>query len=277
MKRLLIFSMIYLLATTFATAIEYKIATESEIGELYEKINAETPSELKKSTPYSIEIRSSYENKTYHFTYSGHFAHPSVVIKRHVFLEGKTYPKEEVIGITAKAQKKIEKWIEVINKPINNPGWQGVDPGPICGQHGLDTKKGLKCYEKVARSNPESIKAQLDLGFAYIYANDEAATKNQYEKLKKLDYSAISMLMGFGVAAMKPEWMEYYREDYKQVEKVTEAQQLLDSLGYETGPLVGSIVPELEAAIRSFQRDANLTVNGRVSESLLESLRTWGK
>jgi len=252
-------------------AYEYKSATKDEINKLLEKTKAKPGVKLTRD-PYNITIADAYGQPIYHFTDTGHFAHPSVVIEHH----------GEFIGMTASEHEHIEKWIQVIEKPyielkrMN----QGVDPRPICIGYDLQSKpqEAVKCYEKVAKNNPDSVDAQLFLGVAYIYADDEQSTRKQYEILKKQSLStATIMLVGFGIAAGKPEWLDYYEKDNIRVERISEAQRLLDSLGYDTGLLVGAIVPELEAAIRAFQRDADLPVNGEVTEPLLEKLRVWKK
>ena len=119
--------------------------------------------------------------------------------------------------------------------------------------------------------------AQFFLGIAYIHTGDELSTRKQYEILKKQSLYDTTDFVIFGIPIMKPKWLDYYKKDKIRVDRISEAQQLLDSLGYETGILVGAIVPKLEAAIRMFQRNANLPVNGEVTEPLLEKLRTWKK
>jgi len=273
---------IFMIVSSFAIAFEYKSATEDDIKKLFEEIKAKPGTELTRR-PYKIIIADVYENTTYYFTDAGHFAHPSVVIERRVVKEerGKPYPDIDLVGMTAREREHIEKWIQVIKKPYTamKRMQQEVDPRPICEKYDLQSrpKESVKCYEKVAQDNPDSMTAQEFLGSAYIYADDEMSTRKQYEILLKHDAQQAFFFMGFGVAVLKPEWMGYYEERHKKVQKVLEAQELLDSLGYETGLLVGAVGPELEAAIRAFQRDANLPVNGEVTESLLEKLRTWKK
>lgn len=291
MLKILYIIAIFLFASPYVTAYEYRIATEDDINKLFEETKVKPGVEITRDPynitiadvkvkpgvelarePYNIIIAGVYGQSIYHFTDTGHFAHPSVVIERH----------REYVGISAREREHIEKWIQVIEKPyielkrIN----RGVDPRPICIEYDLQSRpqEAVKCYEKVAKNNPDSVEAQLALGVAYIYADDEQSTRKQYEILKKQSLStATIMLVGFGIAAGKPEWLDYYEKDKKRIEKISEAQRLLDSLGYDTGLLVGAIVPKLEAAIRAFQLDADLPVNGEVTEPLLEKLRIWKK
>lgn len=261
-------------------AVEYRNATEDDIKKMLAEIKEKPGSEITHA-PYKIIIADVYNATTYHFTIAGHFAHPSVVIERFV-IEEKTDtpgPVREITGVSARKHEVIEKWVGVINKPYQaiERMKQEVDPRPICQIFPHQSKQELECYEKVAQDNPDSVTAQFFLGVTYIYADNEQATRKQYEILKQHSLGDSVMFVGFGVAVMKPQWLDYYEKDQEQVEKVTEAQQLLDALGYETGPLVGAINPKLEAAIRAFQGDANLPVSGEITETLLNKLRGWKK
>ncbi len=262
---------IFLIFSSFAIAIEYKSATEDEIRNLFEEIKAKPGIKLTAS-PYKNVIADTFGRATYRFTDVGHFAHPSVLIDR----EG-----SETVAMTARGREQIEKWMQVIAKPkiaIERMKYE-VDPRPICEISDLQStpQEPVKCYEKVAKDNPDSMTAQFFLGTEYIYADDEISARKQFEILLKQDLQQAFFFVGFGITVLKPEWKDYYLERLEQAEKVSEAQDLLDSLGYETGLLVGSVGPNLDAAIREFQRDANLPVNGEVTDSLLESLRTWKK
>lgn len=271
---------IFLVASSLATAFDYQSVTDEDIEKLLEEIKVKPGVKLTRN-PYNIIIADVNENTTYYFSDAGHFAHPSVVIERRVFKEekGQPYPGIEVLGMTTREQKHIENWIQVVVKRYTSLKRMKneVDPRQICQGYDRKSKpqEPVKCHEKVAQENPDSMKAQFFLGVAYIHAGDEISTRKQYETLLKLDVYQAAMLAGFGVGVIKPEWKDYYEDSNKQVEKVSEAQGLLDSLGYETGFLVGAVGPELEAAIRTFQRDANIPVNGKVTESLLKKLRTW--
>ena len=262
---------IFLIFSSFAIAFEYKSATEDEIRKLFEEIKAKPGIKLTAS-PYKNVLADAFGRAKYHFTDVGHFAHPSVLIYR----EG-----TDTVGMTARGREQIEKWMQVIAKPILalERMQQDVDPRPICEIFDLQStpQEAVKCYEKVAKDNPDSMTAQNFLGVAYIYADDEISTRKQFEILLKHDLQQAFFFVAFGIAVLKPDWMDYYLERQEQAEKVSEAQDLLDSLGYETGLLVGSVGPNLDAAIREFQRDANLPVIGDVTDSLLESLRTWKK
>jgi len=52
-----------------------------------------------------------------------------------------------------------------------------------------------------------------------------------------------------------------------------EVQRLLSELGYGPGPIDGLYGEKTKAAIKAYQRDAELTVDGAVSDALLRSLR----
>lgn len=57
-------------------------------------------------------------------------------------------------------------------------------------------------------------------------------------------------------------------------DQVREAQSNLAKLGYDTGPIDGILGPLTSAAIKSFQQEHNLPVDGVLSAALLESLKT---
>lgn len=283
---------IFLVASPYVMAYEYKSATEDDIKKLFEETKAKPGIEFTRD-PYKITIRipskfiteSVFEHMTYYFTDTGHFSHPSVVIERQVTKiergQPSTVTDRELVSMTTREREYIEKWVRVIEKPYNSIKRmkQEVDPRSICGTDSLQSRPqdSVKCYEKVAKNNPDSVTAQFFLGIAYIHTGDELSTRKQYEILKKQSLYDTTDFVIFGIPIMKPKWLDYYKKDKIRVDRISEAQQLLDSLGYETGILVGAIVPKLEAAIRTFQRNANLPVNGEVTEPLLEKLRTWKK
>ncbi|UCH48680.1 MAG: peptidoglycan-binding protein [Betaproteobacteria bacterium] len=233
--------------------------------------------------PYVTRFRGrdeagSYE---YYFTDRGHFAHPSVLIARKVFAEDGTF-EVELKAATARTREDLEKWIRVIAKRSATMEAYKADAQalePICRGFEVGSPEHVRCAEKLAREHPDSYWAHDNLGTAYLYAGDELGTRRVFEVLKeKGDWLLVQiMFLGFGVAVMHPEWYEYYFEEIEIGNRVYEAQQLLDALGYETGPLRAVIGSELEQAIKAFQRDANLPVNGEVTEALLEKLRAWGK
>lgn len=55
-------------------------------------------------------------------------------------------------------------------------------------------------------------------------------------------------------------------------ETVLTAQTLLAGLGYEPGPLDGMDGPQTRAAVRRYQADAEIPVDGRITEALVEKL-----
>lgn len=54
---------------------------------------------------------------------------------------------------------------------------------------------------------------------------------------------------------------------------VADVQQMLNALGYDAGPVDGIMGPRTAGAIREFQADANLPVDGRISRELSSSLQ----
>jgi len=54
---------------------------------------------------------------------------------------------------------------------------------------------------------------------------------------------------------------------------VREAQQILNSLGYDAGPTDGIMGPRTEAAIRAFQEDIGVKQDGEIDSSLMSTLR----
>jgi TPR repeat protein/S1-C subfamily serine protease len=54
-------------------------------------------------------------------------------------------------------------------------------------------------------------------------------------------------------------------------------QQRLADLGYDPGPVDGAVGPRTRAAIRAFQADAGLPVDGRISEALFAALESAAK
>jgi hypothetical protein len=280
MLKALIVITVFLGIILSAWAVEYKTATEDDIKKMLAE-KKEKPGVKISRTSYQIIITDSHDKTTYYFTDTGHFAHPSVVIERLDIKKQTEVPGSErdITGITASKREVIEKWVRVLNKPYQaiERMKQEIDPRSVCQIFPHQSKEELECYEKVARDNPDSVTAHFFLGVQYIYADDELATRKQYEILKQNSLVDAVMFVGFGVAAMKPEWLEYYEKDQKQVETVSEVQQLLDSLGYDTGLLVGSVSPKLEAAIRAFQHDSDLPANGEVNDALLKELRNRKK
>ncbi|MBO6783358.1 MAG: peptidoglycan-binding protein, partial [Alphaproteobacteria bacterium] len=58
---------------------------------------------------------------------------------------------------------------------------------------------------------------------------------------------------------------------YRQT--VHEAERLLDELGYAPGPVDGRITAETRAALRAYQADSALPVNGRMTWAVVENMR----
>jgi localization factor PodJL len=54
---------------------------------------------------------------------------------------------------------------------------------------------------------------------------------------------------------------------------VAEIQRLLDTLGYEPGPSTGIVTPKTTAAIRTFQQEAGIPVDGKATSDLLQYLK----
>ncbi len=64
-----------------------------------------------------------------------------------------------------------------------------------------------------------------------------------------------------------------YSKQYEERSRVAEVQLLLEKLGYDVGKIDGKFGPATAAAIRKFQKDHGLEVNGKVSDPLLSLLR----
>jgi peptidoglycan hydrolase-like protein with peptidoglycan-binding domain len=60
--------------------------------------------------------------------------------------------------------------------------------------------------------------------------------------------------------------------DVQRVALVKAVEQALDVRGYEVGPIDGKVTTQTTSAVRTYQSDAGLTVNGRIDESLLARL-----
>jgi peptidoglycan hydrolase-like protein with peptidoglycan-binding domain len=67
-------------------------------------------------------------------------------------------------------------------------------------------------------------------------------------------------------------------EDYMVTSRslISDIQQALSDLGYEPGPIDGIVGPRTRAAIRAYQQDAGLPVNGKADEALMASLDSRG-
>jgi hypothetical protein len=65
-----------------------------------------------------------------------------------------------------------------------------------------------------------------------------------------------------------------FGEEQEERLQVAEAQSLLAGLGYKVEKIDGKWGPNTEAAIKAFQKDQRLKVDGKVSDSLLEKLRS---
>lgn len=64
-----------------------------------------------------------------------------------------------------------------------------------------------------------------------------------------------------------------YQEKQKQRLMVAETQAALSKRGYDVGKVDGKFGPRTSAAIRKFQKDHHLKVDGKVSQALLEKIR----
>ena len=63
------------------------------------------------------------------------------------------------------------------------------------------------------------------------------------------------------------------RADANRAQVVAEIEEELRLRGYQVGPVDGELDPQSEAAIRTFQRDAELTIDGRATRRLLATIR----
>jgi hypothetical protein len=65
-----------------------------------------------------------------------------------------------------------------------------------------------------------------------------------------------------------------FGEEQEERLRVAEVQSLLAELGYQVETIDGKAGPKTAAAIRAFQKDQQLKVDGKISERLLEKLRS---
>jgi hypothetical protein len=286
MLRAVYIFIVVLFASPCALALDYRIVSEKDIEQMLEEISSKYEPHIDKTSifknPYITEFHGYDEDGSYiyYFTNAGHFTHPSVVIERKVLTADGSF-EMELQAATAGTREDLEKWVRVLDKPNQSMEAYKADKRAlrhICEGLEIGSLKQVRCAEEVAREHPDSHWAHSQLGISYLYAGDELGTRRVFEVLKqKGDWpTVLIMFLSFGVAAMQPEWYEYYQEDIEFGNRVYETQQLLDALGYETGPSRGVVGNELEEAIKAFQRDSNLAVDGKVTEQLLEKLRIWG-
>jgi len=62
-----------------------------------------------------------------------------------------------------------------------------------------------------------------------------------------------------------------YLNGYSAV--VAEAEGLLDDMGYDTGPVDGHMTNETRAALKAYQMDSALPVNGRMTRRVVDNIR----
>ncbi|MBW1742401.1 MAG: peptidoglycan-binding protein [Deltaproteobacteria bacterium] len=67
-----------------------------------------------------------------------------------------------------------------------------------------------------------------------------------------------------------------FAEKLQERQQVAEVQAALLKLGYDVGKVDGKYGPKTAKAIKGFQKEHQLKVDGKVSESLLERLKAAG-
>lgn len=77
---------------------------------------------------------------------------------------------------------------------------------------------------------------------------------------------------GLPVAENFGEHLIDYAEKRQQRQKIVSVQAALTKLGYATGGIDGKIGPKTRRAIKKFQSEHDIKVDGKVSDALLERL-----
>jgi hypothetical protein len=82
-----------------------------------------------------------------------------------------------------------------------------------------------------------------------------------------------AVVVGLAILAAVALWHYLGRSDPLTAAELTEAEALLDELGFPPGAVDGAIDEESRSAIRDFQLTAGLDVDGLPSVALLDELR----
>lgn len=165
---------------------------------------------------------------------------------------------------------------------------------------GLMYDKGYgvqKSYAEAARwylaaADQGDMYAQYNLGDMYFYG--DGVQQSYSESFYWTEKSAFQGLMqaqnalgvmydgGYGVTPSASVAVYWYRKAIRQGSEDAEANLIglvtenvkrsLYRLGYYNGPIDGKLSPETRDAIRQYQYQNNLDADGRITESLLESL-----
>jgi peptidoglycan hydrolase-like protein with peptidoglycan-binding domain len=69
------------------------------------------------------------------------------------------------------------------------------------------------------------------------------------------------------------DWTGLEESTSPNADTVREVQRLLTELGYQPGPIDGTYGPMTASAIREFQRDNRMQVDGRIDDGLVPRLR----
>jgi peptidoglycan hydrolase-like protein with peptidoglycan-binding domain len=63
-----------------------------------------------------------------------------------------------------------------------------------------------------------------------------------------------------------------YEEKWKERQVIVETQLGLQKLGYQVGKIDGKLGPKTAGAIKQFQKDQSIKVDGKPSEALLQRI-----
>jgi peptidoglycan hydrolase-like protein with peptidoglycan-binding domain len=100
--------------------------------------------------------------------------------------------------------------------------------------------------------------------------NNTSMTDRQIEKITM----RLLIIYGFALTALgclvlRPVIVQ---ADTSASDRIRTAQEYLTTLGYQPGALDGIFGPRTEAAIRAFQKDNGLPVDGKISDQLIGAI-----
>jgi hypothetical protein len=165
-------------------------------------------------------------------------------------------------------------------------------PSSVAGEYNARllaelTRQGSQTYRFVARETLreiiheldtiEELEAPSDSRVADLLRNARVdilivGALRKTANVVTISYKAVSVEDGIIFAATRPREIELSPPRIV----VLWAQRLLTRLGFEPGPLDGRMRPRLRRAIRGYQGEYGLTVDGRMTRRLIRHLRaTW--